>query len=89
MLIALGQSKMMARPVAGILHITAYLGFFIINIELLEIIIDGLFGSHRAFGFMGGFYDALIGGFEILAALVLIAVTLFFYPKKIITYPAI
>ncbi|MGP2570226.1 4Fe-4S dicluster domain-containing protein [Ornithobacterium rhinotracheale] len=84
MLIALGQSKMMARPVAGILHITAYLGFFIINIELLEIIIDGLFGSHRAFGFMGGFYDVLIGGFEILAALVLIAVTLFFVRRKLL-----
>lgn len=80
--IALGQSKMMARPVAGVLHITAYLGFFIINIELLEIILDGLLGTHRIFGFMGIFYNVLIGAFEILSGLVLIAVTLFFIRRK-------
>ena len=65
--IALGQQKMVVRPVSGFLHIIVYLGFIIINIEVLEIIIDGVFGTHRIFSFMGGFYDFLIGSFEILA----------------------
>ena len=46
-MIALGQSKMVVRPVAGLMHIIVYLGFIIINLEVLEIIIDGLFGTHR------------------------------------------
>lgn len=66
-LIALGQSKMVKRPVAGVLHIIVYAGFVIINLEVLEIIIDGLFGTHRVLSFMGGFYNFLIGSFEILA----------------------
>ena len=56
-MIALGQSKMVVRPVAGLMHIIVYVGFVIINIEVLEIIIDGLLGTHRIFAFMGGFYD--------------------------------
>lgn len=83
-LIALGQSKMVKRPVAGILHIIVYVGFVIINIELLEIIIDGLFGTHRVFSFMGGFYNVLIGSFEILAFLVLVAVITFLARRNII-----
>ena len=71
-MIALGQSKMVKRPIAGVLHITVYVGFIIINIEVLEIIIDGLFGTHRVFSFLGGFYNFLIGSFEILALLVVI-----------------
>lgn len=83
-LIALGQSKMVKRPVAGILHIVVYLGFIIINIELLEIIIDGLFGTHRIFGFLGGVYSFLIGSFEILALLVLVSVIAFLARRNII-----
>ena len=83
-MIALGQSKMAKRPVAGILHIVVYLGFIIINIELLEIIIDGLFGTHRVFAFLGGTYDFLIGSFEILAVLVLLAVFTFWTRRNII-----
>ena len=45
--IAMGQSKMVKRPIAGLLHIIVYVGFIVINIEVLEIIIDGLFGTHR------------------------------------------
>ena len=48
-LLALGQSKMVHRPVSGILHIIVYVGFILINIELLEIIVDGLLGTHRVF----------------------------------------
>lgn len=84
-MIALGQSKMVKRPIAGILHIVVYVGFIIINIELLEIIIDGLFGTHRVFAqYLGPVYDVLIASFEILAILVLIAVTAFWIRRNII-----
>jgi len=84
-LIALGQSKMVKRPVAGVLHIVVYAGFIIINIELLEIIIDGLFGTHRIFApYLGVVYDVLIASFEILAFLVLVAVTVFWIRRNII-----
>ena len=83
-LIALGQSKMIRRPITGILHIIVYVGFIIINIELLEIIIDGLFGTHRVFSFLGITYDILIASFEILAVLVLLAVFAFWTRRNII-----
>ena len=81
--IALGQSKMVSRPFAGILHIIVYVGFIIINIELLEIIIDGLFGTHRVFAPILGksVYGFLIGTFEILAFLVLVSV-IFFWTRR-------
>ena len=83
-MIALGQSKMVRRPIAGILHIIVYAGFIIINIELLEIIIDGVFGTHRVFSFLGAFYDVLIASFEILAVMVLLAVFAFWTRRNII-----
>ncbi|OYU80071.1 MAG: Fe-S oxidoreductase [Flavobacterium sp. BFFFF1] len=83
-LIALGQSKMVRRPIAGFLHINEYVGFVIINIEVLEIVIDGLFGTHRIFSFLGIVYDILIGSFEILAALVLVAVIIFLARRNVI-----
>jgi heterodisulfide reductase subunit C len=83
-MIALGQKKMVKRPVSGILHIFVYAGFVIINIEVLEIVIDGLFGTHRVFSFLGGFYSFLIGSFEILAVLVLVAVITFLVRRNII-----
>ena len=85
-MIALGQSKMVKRPIAGLLHIIVYVGFIIINIEILEIIIDGLFGTHR----IGlrllpiSLYGFLIGTFEVLALLVLIAVIVFWIRRNII-----
>ena len=81
--IALGQSKMVKRPVSGVLHIIVYLGFVIINIEVLEILIDGIFGTHRVLSFMGGFYDFIIAAFEILALLVLISVIVFWIRRNI------
>ena len=83
-LIALGQSKMVRRPVAGVLHVVVYVGFVVINIEVLEIIIDGLLGTHRIFSGMGSVYGVLIGTFEILALLVFIAVTVFWIRRNII-----
>ena len=85
--IALGQSKMVRRPIAGILHIIVYVGFIIINIEVIEIIIDGLFGTHRILSFMGGFYTFLIASFEILAVLVSISVILFWIRRMILRIP--
>ncbi|MEK8180707.1 (Fe-S)-binding protein [Flavobacterium buctense] len=83
-MIALGQSKMVKRPIAGFLHIIVYVGFIIINLEVLEIIIDGLFGTHRVFAFLGGFYGVLIGSFEVLAVLVLVAVAAFWIRRNVI-----
>jgi heterodisulfide reductase subunit C len=83
-MIALGQSKMVKRPISGILHIIVYVGFVIINIELLEIIIDGIFGTHRLFAAMGGFYTVLINCFEVLALLVLVSVITFLVRRNII-----
>ena len=83
-MVALGQSKMVKRPLAAFLHIIVYVGFVIINIELLEIIIDGLFGTHRIFAGLGLLYNILIGSFEILALLVLIAVVLFWMRRNVL-----
>ena len=83
-MVALGQSKMVVRPVAGVLHILVYIGFVIINIEVLEIVIDGLFGTHRVFAFLGSFYNFLIGSFEILAFLVLVSCLIFLVRRNII-----
>ena len=82
--VSLGQSKMVVRPVAGFLHILVYVGFVIINIEVLEIVIDGLIGTHRVFAFMGAFYSFLIGSFEILAFLVLLACVLFMIRRNVL-----
>ncbi len=84
--IALGQTKMVVRPIAGFLHIIVYLGFIIINIEVLEIILDGLFGTHRiGLKVLGkSIYGFLIGSFEILAVLVIVAVTIFWIRRNVI-----
>lgn len=82
--IALGQTKMVRRPISGILHVVVYVGFIIINIEVLEIILDGILGTHRLFSFMGDFYGFLIGSFEVLALLVLVAVVFFWTRRNVV-----
>ncbi len=84
--IALGQSKMVTKPISGILHVVVYVGFIIINIEVLEIIIDGITGSHRFFSkiFNTYFYNFLIASFEIFALLVLISVFIFWTRRNIV-----
>ena len=85
-MIALGQSKMVKRPIAGIMHVIVYIGFVIINIEVFEIIIDGLLGTHR----IGlkllpeSIYGFLIGAFEVLAVLVLLAVVVFWLRRNVV-----
>ena len=82
-LVAIGQSKMGKRPIAGALHIIVYLGFIIVNIEMLEILIDGLAGTHRVFGFLP-FYPFLISAFEVLAVLVILACVVFLIRRNIL-----
>lgn len=84
-LLALGQKKMFKRPVPALLHLAVYAGFILINIEILEIIVDGIIGSHRVFlPFLGSFYSFLIGFFEVLAMLVLIGCAIFLVRRNIL-----
>ncbi|MDO4880390.1 MAG: (Fe-S)-binding protein [Capnocytophaga sp.] len=83
-LLSLGQTKLTIRPIAGLLHIFVYLGFIIINIEIIEILIDGIFGTHRVFRVLGNFYNFLIGSFEILAILVILSVIIFWIRRNLI-----
>lgn len=87
MRLALGQQKLMVRPIVGALHLIVYAGFLIINLELLEILIDGIFGTHRIFASLGRVYDFLIGAFEVLALLVLTAVSIFWLRRNILKLP--
>ncbi len=83
--VALGQSKMVVRPVAGIMHILVYAGFIIINIEVLEIIIDGIFGTHRVLAsLLGSFYNFLIASFEWLAFGVILGCAVFLIRRNIL-----
>jgi heterodisulfide reductase subunit C len=83
--IAFGQSKMIDKPIVGLLHIVVYVGFLVLNIELLEIIVDGALGTHRVFApFLGSFYNFLIGFFEIFALLVIISVIVFWIRRNVI-----
>ena len=80
-----GQSKMVSKPISGTLHLIVYIGFIIINIELLEIVLDGLLGTHRIFApYLGSFYSFLIASFEVLAALVIISVILFWMRRNLL-----
>src|ERR1700744_1780696 len=77
-LLALGQKKMFKKPVPALLHLAVYGGFIIINIEILEIFLDGILGHHRLFApMLGSLYAFLIGFFEILAVLVWISCAIF------------
>ena len=83
--LAFGQSKMLDKPVVGLLHLIVYVAFILINVELIEIIIDGLFGTHRFLApYLGDFYNFLIGFFEILAFLVIISVLIFWIRRNIL-----
>jgi heterodisulfide reductase subunit C len=85
LLIAFGQKKMFRNPLVAVLHFFVYAGFIIINIEVLEIFLDGIFGKHRLFAQpLGGFYIFLINAFEILALSVLIACLVFLIRRNMI-----
>jgi ferredoxin len=84
-LLALGQKKMFNNPLVAVMHFIIYVGFIIINIEVLEIVLDGLLGTHRLFApYLGGFYNFLINCFEILAAGVIIVCVIFLLRRNIL-----
>lgn len=82
--VALGQTKMFFRPIPAFLHLIVYAGFVIINIEVLEIMIDGIFGTHRVFGGLGTLYNVLIGSFEFLALGVWLACAIFLIRRNLL-----
>ena len=85
LLLAFGQKKMFKNPLVAVLHFFVYAGFIIINIEVLEIVLDGIFGTHRLFAKpLGGFYTFLINAFEILAVLVIVGCAIFLIRRNII-----
>ncbi len=78
LLLAFGQKKMFKNPLVAFLHFIVYGGFIIVNIEVMEIIIDGIFGTHRVLGgVLGNLYPWLIHAFEVLALLVIVACAVF------------
>lgn len=84
LLLAFGQKKMFKLITPAILHFFVYAGFVIINIEMLEIILDGILGTHRLFApMLGAMYPILIGGFELLAVLVLLSCVIFLIRRNI------
>jgi heterodisulfide reductase subunit C len=83
-LVALGQKKMFDKPGVAILHLAVYVGFVLINAELIEIMVDGLFGTHRFLhGFLGGIYTLMINFFEVLALLVVLACVVFLVRRNV------
>lgn len=85
LLLAFGQKKMFRNPLVGVLHFFVYAGFIIINIEMLEIVLDGILGTHRLFApYLGGLYNFLINSFEILAVLVIVPCAIFLVRRNII-----
>ncbi len=88
LLIAFGQKKMFARPVAAVLHLFVYVAFLVTQIELIEILVDGIFGQHRFFAeFLGGFYTFIISTIEILSVLALIATFAFLARRNLLKLP--
>ncbi|WP_121355067.1 (Fe-S)-binding protein [Flavisolibacter nicotianae] len=84
-LIAFGQKRMFDKPLVALLHLAVYAGFVVINIEILEIILDGLLGTHRLFApSLGGFYSFVINFFEVLAFLVLSACVVFLLRRNVV-----
>jgi heterodisulfide reductase subunit C len=82
--IAFGQKKMFDRPIVGLLHFVVYAGFLLINVEVLEIVLDGLLGTHRLFApFLGSSYPFLISFFESLAVGVILVCLVFLYRRNV------
>lgn len=85
LLVAFGQKKMFDRPIPALLHLAVYLGFLIVNIEMLEIVIDGIFGSHRVFlQVLNDFYPFLINTFEFFAIAVVVSCVVFLIRRNIL-----
>jgi len=85
LLVAFGQKKMFDRPIPALLHLFVYVGFLVVNIEMLEIVLDGLVGTHRIFEpILGSFYFFLINVFEFFAVAVLLACVVFIIRRNVL-----
>ncbi len=87
LLVAFGQQKMFKRMLPAVLHLFVYVGFLVINIEVIEILIDGIFGTHRILGFAGILYSGLMAVNEVLAALVIVACAIFLWRRNVTEVP--
>ena len=88
LLVALGQKKMFKKVIPAVLHIFIYVGFLVINLEVLEFVIDGLLGTHRIFApYLGSFYGVLMNLFEFLAVAVLLACVFFLIRRNVLKVP--
>jgi heterodisulfide reductase subunit C len=84
-LVAFGQQKMFKRVIPAFLHLLIYVGFLVINLEVLEFILDGLLGTHRLFApFLGGFYSGAMNMFELLAVAVLVSCVAFLFRRNVL-----
>ena len=84
LLVAFGQKKMFKKPLPALLHFFIYIGFLVINIEVLEFIIDGIFGTHRIFApYTGAAYNIALNIFELLAILVVVACIAFLWRRNV------
>jgi hypothetical protein len=87
-LVAFGQKKMFTRPIPALLHLALYAAFVITQIELIEIIADGFFGSHRFFHHsLGAFYTFMISFIEILSVTAFIATVAFLWRRNMLKLP--
>lgn len=85
LLVALGQKKMFKRIIPAFLHLLIYVGFLVINLEVLEFVLDGVLGTHRLFApFLGGFYNVAMNFFEFLAIGVLFSCVVFLIRRNIL-----
>lgn len=88
LLLAFGQKKMFRNMIPAVLHFFVYIGFLLINIEVLEIVLDGIFGTHRLFApYLGGIYSVAINFFEFLAVAVLLSCVIFLVRRNILKVP--
>jgi ferredoxin len=88
LLVAFGQKKMFKKVIPAILHFFIYVGFLVINLEVLEFVVDGVFGTHRIFApYLGSFYNVLMNIFEFLAVAVLLACVFFLIRRNVMHIP--
>jgi heterodisulfide reductase subunit C len=88
LMLAFGQKQMFDRPLVGFLHFAVYAGFLLINIEILEIVLDGVFGTHRLFApYLGGLYPVLLGFFELMGVFVILSCAIFLVRRNGLRIP--
>lgn len=88
LLVALGQQKMFKNWLPAVLHLFIYVAFVITQVELIEIVVDGIFGTHRFFApALGGFYTFVISLIEILSVLAFVATVIFLSRRNLLHIP--